>query len=115
MTTAQNADPVFGQARKFMDGRIESAANGLYDEFLNAFKTDPRTLIATPGFHKPYLPVADVVSNEFAGTSGEYLLDELLSIVASAMKHGGDLGERAESLVNKFANLHANFHAEDAA
>ena len=60
------------------------------------------------------MSVSEVISDHFAGSSGEADEAELSRSSPALPKQRDDNGERARKLMDRIARAHADFHAEDA-
>lgn len=83
----------------------------LSDDLIAALHNDPSRAVSTPGFAHSYT-AAEVVTDHFAGESGEADLHEALLIIGHAAR-GADVQLRAAALVQRMATAHARFHADD--
>jgi len=97
------------------DNLADKAFVTLRDELIDALLTDPAKLVRTPGFGKREHSAADVVSDNFAGASGDAALHELLSIVGLCAKGNGgnELHMRAKAWIAARAAEHAAWHQDD--
>lgn len=100
--------------REAIDARLAAAHRMLYSELIGCWMKSPASMVQTPGFAQNGMSVSEVISDHFAGSSGEADEAELLSIIASVAKQRDDNGERARKLMDSIARAHADFHAEDA-
>lgn len=97
----------------------ETAFNALHDELVSALMTNPAAPVATPGFgphrRKP-MSAAAVVEDMLAGSEGDALLTELLTIVGQCAS-GRPTPEahlRAKAWIARVAEKHAKYHCDDA-
>lgn len=102
------------RADRYSGGEIEAAYIQLRDEFARAMFGGAKATISTPGWSRPSAPIVEVVNDEFAGTSGNDNLRELLAIVGDLAQGKGDAA-RALAWIERQAEAHAAFHAEDLA
>lgn len=91
----------------------------LLDELTDALMTDPARTVWTPGFgehrRKP-MSAAAVVEDMLAGSDGDALLIELLSILGqcAAGRPGPDVHIRAKAWLARVGEKHARYHEDDA-
>lgn len=100
--------------RDAVNARLAAAHQMLYSEFVGCWMKSPGSMVQTPGFAKNGMTVAEVVTDHFAGPSGEADEVEMLSIIAAVAKQRDANGERARTLMDRMGRAHADFHAEDA-
>jgi flavorubredoxin len=88
------------------------AWRSLFDEFLDAFMSDPCQAIRTPGYsdHHQQSSLADLFAEELA----DDVLAELMLMLRDAAR-GEDVRLRAILLRNRIAKKHADYHADDLA
>jgi len=95
------------------ESRIAEAQRQLRDEFIDALKAGPQTLIRTPGFGRTRHCVAYVISDRLSGRDeGESEFDDLLQIVQAAAD-GKDVRLRAMGWIAKQARVFSDWHASD--
>lgn len=110
----RKAEDGFARFHDAINARLEQARQMLYSEFIGCWMKSPGSLVQTPGFAQNGMTVAEVVTDHFAGASGEADEIEMLSIIAAVAKQQDAIGERARKLMDSIAMAHADFHAEDA-
>ena len=86
----------------------------LVREFTHAMLEAPESTVLTPAWHKSRATVAEVVSDNFAGTDGDAALHDLLRIVRNAAK-GADVTLQALAWVATEAKRFAEVHESDRA
>ena len=99
--------------REAIDARLAAAHRMLYSELIGCWMKSPASMVQTPGFAQNGMSVSEVISDHFAGESGEKHEAEMLRIIADAAR-GQDVKQRALFLMDQIAMAHADFHAEDA-
>jgi hypothetical protein len=103
------------QERRDMAGVLAYAT--LRDELIDALMSDPAKEVRVPGFTSrgPTWSAARVVDDAMAGSKGDEILHELLSIVGlcAAGKADHNLHLRASAWIATRAAEHAHWHQED--
>lgn len=110
----RKAEDGFARFHDAINARLEQARQMLYAEFIGCWMKSPGSMVQTPGFATNGMTVAEVVTDHFAGASGEADEVEMLSIIAAVAKQRDANGERARTLMDRMGRAHADFHAEDA-
>ena len=110
-------------SRADASARVTSAVTDAYhllqDELIDALTTEPARFVWTPGFgehrRKP-MSAAAVVEDMLAGSDGDALLIELLSVVGQCAtgKPGPETHLRAKAWIARVAKKHAAYHCDDA-
>jgi len=109
-----SAEDSIARFRDAIDRRRAQAHRNLYSEFVGCWMKSPASMVQTPGFATNGMSVAEVITDHFAGASGEKDEAELLSIIAAVAKQQDAIGERARKVIDRIAMAHADFHADDA-
>jgi len=109
-----SAEDSIARFRDAIDRRRAQAHRNLYSEFVGCWMKSPASMVQTPGFAQNGMSVAEVITDHFAGASGEKDEAELLSIIAAVAKQQDAIGERARKVIDRIAMAHADFHADDA-
>lgn len=107
------AEDSLAHFRDAINARLAAAHRMLYSELIGCWMKSPASMAQTPGFAQNGMSVSEVISDHFAGESGEKHEAEMLRIIADAAR-GQDVKQRALSLMDQIAIAHADFHAEDA-
>jgi hypothetical protein len=108
--TLEPNESVFRRFREALRKRTEKAYESLYEEFTSSWMKSPTVLIRTPGYDKQATAVSEVISEHFAGQTGEADEIELLRIVAEVAATPNELGQRARNVIHNIASRHAAFH-----
>ena len=108
-----NAEYSISRFRDAIDERRAQAHRNLYSELIGCWMKSPASMVQTPGFAQNGMSVSEVISDHFAGESGEKHEAEMLRIIADAAR-GQDVNARALFLMDQIAMAHADFHADDA-
>jgi len=104
-------------ARLRIDSRAElvSACEVLLAaEMRNALTRSPGARVSTPNLNGNSTPAADVIADQFAGTSGAESLMTLLTLVGMAAR-GFNVKTQALAWIAERAEEHARFYAADQA
>ena len=99
--------------REAIDARLAAAHRMLYSELIGCWMKSPASMVQTPGFAQNGMSVSEVISDHFAGSSGEADEAELLSIIASVTKKRDENGERDRKLMDSIDRDNADFNAEE--
>lgn len=108
-----SAEDSIARFRDAIDERRAQAHRNLYSEFVGCWMKSPASMVQTPGFAQNGMSVAEVITDHFAGPSGEKHENEMLRLIADAAR-GQDVQSRALFLMDQIALAHADFHADDA-